>query len=210
MAWSISRESWWSSTSVSWLQKFFQGFEKHEPKLFTHNIRLHHQANTRKQNDDDGGKQYFKLVSRYNVKNAFLEQFMPLSNIVHGPFRMMLPESLHASGSRLIIYSRLHWSGTNCSIQCYSETKWVWSSTWIDAQWSHWWHKNQSSKQKGNLFLFLCIAHRIKAKTILKNSLQLSDVIWRKCIHFLKSYLPWRNGFMTALTKTKYAILGMK
>jgi hypothetical protein len=49
--------------------------------------------------------------------------------------------------------------------------------------------KIQSSKRKGNLFQFLCIAHRTKAKTILKNSLQLSDVRWRKFIHFLKSYL---------------------
>jgi hypothetical protein len=63
-----------------------------------------HQATLRKQNDDDGGKQYFKSVSRYNIKNAFLEQFMPLSDNVHGPFRMMLPELLHTSGSGLIMY----------------------------------------------------------------------------------------------------------
>ncbi len=44
-----------------------------------------HQATMRKQNDDDGGKQYFKSVSRYDIKNAFLERFMPLSNNVHGP-----------------------------------------------------------------------------------------------------------------------------
>jgi hypothetical protein len=58
----------------------------------------------RKQNDDDGGKQYFKSVSRYNIKNAFLERLMPLSDNVHGPFRMMPPELLHTSGSGLIMY----------------------------------------------------------------------------------------------------------
>ncbi len=47
------------------------------------------QDNIRKQNIDNGGKQYFKSVSRYNLKNAFLQQFMPLSDNVHGPFRMM-------------------------------------------------------------------------------------------------------------------------
>ncbi len=62
------------------------------------------QATLRKQNDDDGGKQYFKSVSRYYIKNAFLEQFMPLSDNVHGPFRMMPPELLHTSGSELIMY----------------------------------------------------------------------------------------------------------
>ncbi len=56
------------------------------------------QDNIRKHNDN-GGKQYFMSVSRYNIKNAFLQQFMPLSDNVHGPFRMMPPELLHASGS---------------------------------------------------------------------------------------------------------------
>ncbi len=32
-----------------------------------------HQAAMRKQNDNDGGKQYFKSVSHYDIKNAFLE-----------------------------------------------------------------------------------------------------------------------------------------
>jgi hypothetical protein len=63
-----------------------------------------HLATMRKQNDDDGGKQYFKSVSRYDIKNAFLEQFMLLSNNMHGPFRMMPPELLHTSGSGLSMY----------------------------------------------------------------------------------------------------------
>ncbi len=58
-----------------------------------------HQTTLRKQNEDDGGKQYFKSVSRYDIKNAFLERFMPLSDNVHGPFKMMPPELLHTSGS---------------------------------------------------------------------------------------------------------------
>jgi hypothetical protein len=62
------------------------------------------QDNMRKQNNNNGGKQYFKSVSRYNIKNAFLQQFMSLSNNVHGPFRMMPPELLHTSGSGLIMY----------------------------------------------------------------------------------------------------------
>ncbi len=63
-----------------------------------------HQATLRKQNDDDGGKQYSKSVTRYDIKNAFLERFMPLSDNMHGPFRMMPPELLHTSGSGLIMY----------------------------------------------------------------------------------------------------------
>jgi hypothetical protein len=58
----------------------------------------------RTRNNNDGEIQYFKLVLMYDIKNAFLEQFIPLSYNVHGPFRMMLPELLHTSGSELIMY----------------------------------------------------------------------------------------------------------
>jgi hypothetical protein len=40
----------------------------------------------------------------YNIKNAFLERFIPLLDNVHGPFRMMPPELLHTSKSELIMY----------------------------------------------------------------------------------------------------------
>ncbi len=40
----------------------------------------------------------------YDIKNAFLEQFIPLLDNVHVPFRMMPPEWLHTSGSGLIMY----------------------------------------------------------------------------------------------------------
>jgi hypothetical protein len=49
----------------------------------------------------------------------------------------------------------------------------------------------------------MCIAHRTKAKTILKNSLQLSDVKWRKFIHFLKSYLAMEEWFHDSNDKVK-------
>ncbi len=58
----------------------------------------------RKCNNNDGGIQYFKSVSMYNIKNAFLEQLIPLSNNLHGPFRMIPPELLHTSSSGLIMY----------------------------------------------------------------------------------------------------------
>ncbi len=62
------------------------------------------QDNIRKQNNNNGGVQYLKSVSRYDIKNAFLQRFMPLSNNVHGPFGMMPQELLHTSGSGLIMY----------------------------------------------------------------------------------------------------------
>ncbi len=56
-----------------------------------------------KQDDKDGGIQYFRSVSRYDINNAFLEKHLSLSDNVHGAYKMMPPELLHTSGSRLIM-----------------------------------------------------------------------------------------------------------
>ncbi len=58
----------------------------------------------RKQDDEDGGIQYFRSVSRYNINKAILEKHLPLSDHVHGPFKMMPPKLLHTFGSGLIMY----------------------------------------------------------------------------------------------------------
>jgi hypothetical protein len=41
----------------------------------------------RKQNDEDGGIQYFRSVSRYDINKAFLEKHLLLSDHVYGPFK---------------------------------------------------------------------------------------------------------------------------
>jgi hypothetical protein len=41
----------------------------------------------------------------------------------------------------------------------------------------------------------LCIAHQTKARLVLKAALGLSDIQWRKFIHFLKSYLVMEEWF---------------
>jgi hypothetical protein len=55
--------------------------------------------------------------------------------------------------------------------------------------------KCQSSERKGNLFRLLCISHRTKARLVLKTTLGLSDIHWRKFIYFLKSYLAMEEVF---------------
>ncbi len=55
--------------------------------------------------------------------------------------------------------------------------------------------KCQSSERKGNLFQLLCIALQTKARLVLKTALGLSDIQWRKFIHFLKSYLAMEEWF---------------
>jgi hypothetical protein len=120
----------------------------------------------RKRNNNDGGIQYFKSVWMYNIKNAFFEQFIPLSDNIHGPFRMLPPELLHTFGSGLIIFMfeslRFHLGGgidhdyinqehvvVNNMIKRQSKHDFPHGLMWnglIDGT------KCQSSERKGNLF----------------------------------------------------------
>jgi hypothetical protein len=45
-----------------------------------------------------------KLMSRYDINNAFTDKYMPLLDNCHGLCGMMTPELLHTSGSGLIKY----------------------------------------------------------------------------------------------------------
>jgi hypothetical protein len=48
----------------------------------------------RKRDDDDNGVSYLKSLSRYDISNALLHPHLPLSDNIHGPFKMMPPELL--------------------------------------------------------------------------------------------------------------------
>ena len=50
------------------------------------------------------GKATLKAMSRYNITNALTHPDLPLSDNVHGAYRMMPPELLHTSGAGLILY----------------------------------------------------------------------------------------------------------
>jgi hypothetical protein len=133
---------------------------------------------------------------------------------------MMPPELLHTSGSGLIMYMfeslRYHLGGgidrdyidqehvvVNNMIKRQSKLDFSHGLMWnglIDGT------KRQSSERKGNLFRLFCIAHRTKARLVLKTTLGLSDIKWRKFIHFLKSYLAMEDCFMTATTKMKLIV----
>jgi hypothetical protein len=43
-------------------------------------------------------------MSMYDIKNALTEKSLPLSDNIHGPYKMMPPKLLHTSGSELIMY----------------------------------------------------------------------------------------------------------
>jgi hypothetical protein len=61
-------------------------------------------AKKRKQEDEDAGIEYYRSISMYDIRNALTEKSLPLSDNIHGPYKIMPPEVLHTSGNGLIIY----------------------------------------------------------------------------------------------------------
>ena len=43
-------------------------------------------------------------MSMYDIRKALTEKCLPLSDNIHGPFKMVPPELLYTSGSGLIMY----------------------------------------------------------------------------------------------------------
>ena len=52
----------------------------------------------------NNGALLLRNMSRYDIDNAFLDSDLPLSDILHGPNRMMPPKLLHAGAQGLIMY----------------------------------------------------------------------------------------------------------
>jgi hypothetical protein len=50
----------------------------------------------RKQEDEDAGIEYYCSISMYDIRNALTEKSLPLSDKIHGPYKMMPPELLPA------------------------------------------------------------------------------------------------------------------
>jgi hypothetical protein len=61
-------------------------------------------AKKRKREDEDAGIEYYRSISMYDIRNAPTEKSPPLSDNIHGPYKLMPPELLHTSGSGLIMY----------------------------------------------------------------------------------------------------------
>ncbi len=151
-----------------------------------------HEDKRHKRDDEDGGKHYFKSMSRYDMNNALLKKYVPLSGHIHGPFKMMSPELLHTSGSGLIMYmfkslreqigggknhdfidqehviiSNILKQQSECIFPRGSMRNGLIDGT-----------KCQSSKRKGNLFRLMCISNTTNKQKKLKNLLNLSDSRW--------------------------------
>ena len=133
----------------------------------------------------------YQLYSKHDIRNALTEKNLPLSDAVHGPYRMMPPELLHTSGSGLIMYmfsslrsifgngkdgmdkrellDKLH-QRLSADIQRQSERDFPRGAArtgLLDGT------KCQSNERRGNLFLLLCLAHTTARKKAL-------EPVWKK------------------------------
>jgi hypothetical protein len=122
------------------------------------------------------------------------KKYMPLSDHIHGPFKMMPPKLSHTSGSGLIMYMfeslrEQIGGGKNCDFIDQEHTI---ISNIIKQQTERNFPRGsmrnglidgttcQSFKKKGNLFCLMCIATTTNGKNVLKNLLNLSDNRWKK------------------------------
>ena len=138
----------------------------------------------KKQDNEDAWIEYYHSVSMYDIINVLTEKSLPLSDNIHGPYKMMSPELWHTSGSGLIMYmfeslrdqmgggkdrdliDRQHILISNL-IKRQSKRDFPWGSMrngLIDGT------KCQSSEWKGNLFRLLCIAHTTNGSRVMKRS----------------------------------------
>ncbi len=141
-------------------------------------------AKRRKREDEDCGREYHRSISIYDINNALIEKHLPLSDDIHGPYKMMPPELSHTSGSGLIMYIfeslRTQLGGGKDRDEIDYEHLVI--SNLIKRQserdFSHGSMRNglidvnkcQSSERKGSLFRLMCIAHTSHGCLVIQRS----------------------------------------
>ena len=157
------------------------------------------------------------ITNRILCMTLLMDKNLPLSDKIHGLYKLFPPELLHTSWSGLIMYmfeslrhkigggqdrdiiDQLHIDISNI-IGRQSERDFPRGSMrngLIDGT------KCQSSERKGNLFRLLCIALTSSGGSVLKRTLKLKDRRWKQFIEFLKLYLSMEEWFYDANDKNK-------
>jgi hypothetical protein len=143
-------------------------------------------AKKRKQDNEDAGIEYYRLMSMYDIRNTPNEKSLPLSGNILGPYKMMPPELLYSSGSGLIMYmfESLWDQMGGGKDRDLIDRQHVLISNLIKRQSAHDFPRGsmrnglidgtkcQSSERKGNLFRLLCIAHTTNGSRVMKRSLK--------------------------------------
>jgi hypothetical protein len=174
-------------------------------------------AKKRGKKDEDDETEYYRSISMYDISNALTEKILPLSDNIHGLYKMMPPELLHTSVSGLIMYmfESLRDQMGGGKDRDLIDRQHILISNLIKRQNDHDFPRGsmrnglidgtkcQSSEQKGNLFQLLCIAHTTNGSHVMKRSLKYSDAKWKQYIEFLKLYLCMEEWFHDSNNKLK-------
>ncbi len=193
----------------------FPAMNKTNPKCRYITLADMRSAKRRKTAEPLKGKQkaIFKRLSKHDIRNAFTEVDLPLSDDIHGPYKMMPPELLHTSGSGLIKYKfesvnnmfgeskpakrarttldKLH-QQINADIAHSSDRDFPRGSVRngiVDGT------KCQSEERVGNLFRMLCMAHTKKGRDALKMIWDKYDIDRNEWCDYIKDYLSMEQWF---------------
>jgi hypothetical protein len=82
---------------------FFQLSDPNPTCEYTTIGEMHEAKRLKIQNENDGAL-LLRNMLRYDIDNAFLDSDLPLSDILHGPNRMMPPKHLHAGAQGVTMY----------------------------------------------------------------------------------------------------------
>ena len=154
------------------------------------------EAKRLKINNQNKRAELLRNMSRYDIDNAFLDSDLPLSDIVHGPNRLMPPELLHAGAQGIVMYI---FESLQMQIGCgiarenidkqdirmaevmkrQSEHDFPRGATRNDLVDRA---KCQAAEWKDNLFYLLCIAQTVDGSTKLQKSLRYSQSKWLKLL----------------------------
>jgi hypothetical protein len=173
-----------------------------------------------KRNDYNEGLALLKSMSQYNINNALICKYLPLSDEEHGPNLLMPPELLHASENGIIkyIFKSLRDQIGSGKYSDDIDTQHVRMYMIIKRQSEHNFLQGamrnglidgtqcQAEERKGNLFLLLCMAHTTDGRIKLQRALgSPSQHRWKKFLEFLKLYLSMEEWFHYCNSKEEVA-----
>lgn len=181
----------------------FDELSNHNPTCIYSTLQEMRHAFNLKCNDEVAGLERYKELSRYPIKNALTRRHMPLSDVVHGPSRMMPPEVLHVFYAGLLRYIFTSMQFRIGSTKLRDEIDKMHVRVTLDVKRQSDRDlprgsmrngiiddtKCQSEERQGNFFLLLCIATTTTGEENLKLALGYNDRFWVKWIQFVKLYL---------------------
>ncbi len=191
------------------IQRLYDDLSNPNPSCVYVTMNETREAMQELQNSKDDGMLRFKQLSLHPIKNALTINYMPLSDMNHGPSAIMPPELIHASMAGVLNYifqsMQLYIGATKLrdeidkkhvrillevkrqsdrDFPCGSMRNGIIDDT-----------KCQAEERKGNLFLLLCIGSTVLGGEKLQTALRYDDRTFKKWLQFIKLHLSMEQWF---------------